>query len=211
MTAGAPSGTPGRGHSQNRDEWTAAVYDLLKDGKWHVREDIIRKVMPMIPPGVAWRKAEHDRLIGLKARKRKELSPEAYEEWVADPENLERKPGHGTDNSPEGIVRVGRRALARKATGVRSARGVAHETRIEMRTTEDGVQEIRLRPEAPRYAQSRARQLRAQWIKEHRGEVDEDEIRKYVHRVNAQIQRDRNRAKGLVRDGKTGRWYKPEA
>jgi len=41
--------------------WTLKVLDILQDGEWHNFDEIVSECMPLVPPGVAWRKAEKNR------------------------------------------------------------------------------------------------------------------------------------------------------
>lgn len=50
---------------------TVRLRELLTDGEWHAREELIDALAGFVPPGVAWRSAERHR---LSKRRRKGLS-----------------------------------------------------------------------------------------------------------------------------------------
>lgn len=41
--------------------WTRAIIDVLADGAWHDREELLAAAAAVVPPGVAARRAEQDR------------------------------------------------------------------------------------------------------------------------------------------------------
>ncbi len=41
--------------------WAARAIELLTDGQWHPRTDIVNQIMPLIPPGHATRLTTHNR------------------------------------------------------------------------------------------------------------------------------------------------------
>lgn len=54
---------------------TRRAVELLDDGQWHDYEAVRAQMMKLIPPGIAWRKAEQIRLAGERQRRR-EGAPE---------------------------------------------------------------------------------------------------------------------------------------
>ena len=42
--------------------WTARVLDVLADGEWHTRAELLAAAMPLVPPGKAYRMGEWRRL-----------------------------------------------------------------------------------------------------------------------------------------------------
>lgn len=196
-SAGAP-------HRQNRRAVTERAYEMLADGKWHDREELVRTLMSTIPPGEAWRENERIRLGERMRSAQRRLSPEEYEAWLADPANLERDPYRGaTDMSTQ--VRSGQRAIV---MGVLS-KGRGHSRRLDTRKLEDGTMQIRLLPEPDRYRLGYARRAREEWIAEHPGEeVDEAAIRKKISREAARRRSARLKAEGYIRS--QGKWIKPE-
>lgn len=48
--------------------------ELLGDGQWHPYEQVLNALMPLVPPGLALRKSEQERLASLQTRK-KEAKP----------------------------------------------------------------------------------------------------------------------------------------
>lgn len=89
--------------------WMVEALEILADGERHLREDVIRQLAKRVPPGVAWRHLEEARLNQLARRAKAELSPEKYEQWVANKENFMRKRG-GSDEDNE-LIRRGQRAV----------------------------------------------------------------------------------------------------
>lgn len=83
-----------------------AVLEVIKDGEWHPIEDVIDKVSPTVPPGVAWRFQEKRREAHYRSSNR-EMGARVK------------------DVSQESIIFSGRRALARKCINDmnRSGRG----------------------------------------------------------------------------------------
>lgn len=47
--------------SEDCKPWIEAMMAVLVDGRWHDREEVLVVGMAAVPPGVAWRKGEHDR------------------------------------------------------------------------------------------------------------------------------------------------------
>ena len=46
---------------QDAFPWTLKVLEILEDGEWHNYKDILSIAAPLVPPAVAWRKAEANR------------------------------------------------------------------------------------------------------------------------------------------------------
>lgn len=44
--------------------WGARALELLADGEWHARVELLEAIMPLIPPGIAFRHAEIHRNRG---------------------------------------------------------------------------------------------------------------------------------------------------
>lgn len=57
--------------------WHRKLLDILSDGEWHDYEQLIQECAPMVPPGLAWRKAEQNRLKYYEREKR-EAEPRHY-------------------------------------------------------------------------------------------------------------------------------------
>jgi hypothetical protein len=47
---------------------TMKLLSLLEDGNWHEREDLIVATIPVVPPGIAYRRAEKNRSYNLTHR-----------------------------------------------------------------------------------------------------------------------------------------------
>lgn len=77
-------------YADRRTPWLGEAYKLLADGEWHDREEIVKELAKMVPPGIAWRHAETARINQLKRNARLQLEREDYEKFIADPGNLER-------------------------------------------------------------------------------------------------------------------------
>lgn len=50
-----------RDHVPKAEAWTLKAAELLLDGEWHPREELLQVMMPLIPPGRAHRRAEEAR------------------------------------------------------------------------------------------------------------------------------------------------------
>lgn len=46
----------------NIHPWTTKIVDVLQDGEWHPYEEVMEATSFLVPPGMAWRKAEESRL-----------------------------------------------------------------------------------------------------------------------------------------------------
>lgn len=72
-----------RGKPQpTRALWSKAIQDLLADGRWHDRAEVIAVGARAVPPGVAWRRAEQHRLDN-QTRRVGELRPRQGDEHSA--------------------------------------------------------------------------------------------------------------------------------
>jgi hypothetical protein len=48
--------------STRRSPWSSRILEVLGDGAWHDREELLRAAMAVVPPGVAFRRGERDRI-----------------------------------------------------------------------------------------------------------------------------------------------------
>lgn len=55
-------------HRADATPWYHRILEVIEDGEWHDVSDIVSLVAPMIPPGMAWRRAEHNRERSYKER-----------------------------------------------------------------------------------------------------------------------------------------------
>jgi hypothetical protein len=134
--------------ARRRTAYTERMLELLADGEWHDREWLVDQVFHMVPPGVAYRKVENERISNLKVRKRKELSPEEYAKWESNPDNLERDPHRGHRSRNAKIMGGQRRVIMDR---------LQSSQRFERRTNpETGATEVRRVPVHPRFAESKA-------------------------------------------------------
>lgn len=53
---------------QDASPWTLALLKLLEDGEWRDYRDVLREVSPLVPPAVAFRKAEYFREYHYKSK-----------------------------------------------------------------------------------------------------------------------------------------------
>lgn len=184
-----PGGDPG-GNTHRQTELGRFVYRQLSDGEWHDRETLIREVMKKVPPGEAFRKAEDVRHRHRILRARQKLTPAAFAAYMEE-ETYKVDPPTRPRKSMDAEVLIGKRAIANYVVGARTT------SRIETRIHE-GRKQVRLRPLHPKYSQSRASQLRAEWVRVN-GEVKTDDdmtrLRRYVHRVMEQEGKARRRKK----------------
>lgn len=89
-----------------------AVLEVIKDGEWHKIEEVIDKVSPLVPPGVAWRHAEKKRQNYYTRRN--------------------REPGARIrEVSQEAIIFSGRRSIARKCINDMNRQGRGQRIEVE--------------------------------------------------------------------------------
>lgn len=103
--------------------------ELLSDGEWHDREEIMREMGKVIPPGIAIRFQEQVR-AGRRTQRLKNNLPVVSE----SPERIVPR-----ENNT--LITMGRRGLALKA--LHAAR------RVETKRLENGKAVVRLRPALP--------------------------------------------------------------
>jgi|SRR5581483_11651518 len=80
--------------------WGARLDELLADGEWHELEEVLAAIMPLVPPGVAYRVGERRRLM-----KRSTAPAQRH---------------HGDDAAS---VAAGRRTIAKDAVRARTRHG----------------------------------------------------------------------------------------
>lgn len=86
--------------------WSRRALEILQDGEWHDREEIIRELADMVPPGVAWRHLEKGRIAQLYRKAQDELGPEAADKWKAE---QKERPQPADPTSTQ--IRKGQRAV----------------------------------------------------------------------------------------------------
>lgn len=107
---------------------TFAILELMKDGEWHDREEVIREVNHVIPHGVAYRRADQTyRESRMKNLRQQGMSEQDAKEFLDNPENYRTKGEVDTDF----LVRSGRRAIIQDS--------LATNSRIERRADSDGT------------------------------------------------------------------------
>lgn len=121
--------------------------ELLKDGAWHNFDEVVRKVMPKVPPGQALRFAERQRINQIINRTRQKMEPAEFEKWLADPENLKRR-RHREEND---LLRRGQRGVAVQLLG--------NVQRVET-TMMDGIRFIRRVPLHAKFLESEVNKVR---------------------------------------------------
>lgn len=58
----------GRNHQTGRVPWSLAIRDVLADGEWHDREELIAVGKRAVPPGIAYRRFERQRKTAARYR-----------------------------------------------------------------------------------------------------------------------------------------------
>lgn len=92
--------------------WKARALVILQDGEWHDREDVIRELADMVPPGVAWRHLEDARISQLQRNARlRGMTPEQVEKWTAEQEQRPQP------NPTSAQIRKGQRAVVVASLG----------------------------------------------------------------------------------------------
>lgn len=57
-------------------EWRKRINEILADGEWHDREEVVQDAMRLVPPGVAFRRGEYYRVKALRKQYGKEAAQE---------------------------------------------------------------------------------------------------------------------------------------
>lgn len=136
-------------HAERRSPVLSKALEILSDGEWHDREEVIREVQKLVTPGIAYRHMEEARRLQMDRSAQRMFGPEEYEKWRADPANWARKRPIKDEND---YIRRGQRAVA-----------ISHTTsskRLERRKI-DGKMMIRRVPMNARLLESDAARLRA--------------------------------------------------
>lgn len=107
-----------------RSPWMVKIHELLADGGWHDREDLMAAAMPLVPPGKAERQAKVERDRQDAARRRK-----------GDP--IIR-----ANSKPSDPVAVGARIVVGHSLGTAVDQG-----RLQRRRLPDGRIQIRRNPQ----------------------------------------------------------------
>lgn len=100
-----------------RAEWTQAIYDLLIDGQWHPKKEVLAAGMKVVPPAVGFRKGEWNRRVHYKKRGK-------VEDFAIDKR---------TRGTREDSIRVGSRMIV-----INTVRQMRNMGRVEERLTSDG-------------------------------------------------------------------------